>query len=298
MHCGGMGRQWQRNMLRLATSVILSSQIAFSFVTQCPCSQPPRQDRCAANRINLARTSPRARRLAAKASGEDIFKMISVREQAETSLLRNVNSPSVGRSPLWARQFRSCQSALKLDSETGEMMIRDCDKAFNLESGSTFWLGAQENPRCSLEKLAKEIFLYYTQGVEFDPSKSGVEWWVQLRLGGDGQAEPGVMGEDITLHWDKDEEMVNTFATHMTPFVGTVTYLTDYGAPTVVLNKEAPKQTRDVDCCYGSISHGFLSFPTVGEFYDRLTSWNPHLGVGKSIAFDGRLLHGALTGFM
>ncbi|EKX52650.1 hypothetical protein GUITHDRAFT_101812 [Guillardia theta CCMP2712] len=203
--------------------------------------------------------------------------MVRVRDELDTSYHQLVMPPLTKDSPTWTRQFRSCQGALKLDEDTKERVIRDCDKAFNLECGSTFWLGASDKPRCSLEKMAQQIFMHFTQQVEFDASRSGVEWWVQMRLGGDGEAEPGVMGEDITLHWDKDEELVNTIGTHMTPYVGTVTYLTNYGAPTVVLNKAAPKQAEDVEGCYGS---------------------SRHLDAGKSIAFDGRLLHGALTGFI
>ena len=251
-------------MLRLAAAVILSSQIAQSFNAPPLCCRPSPLEGFTGNRPSLVSLSRNPRVVRRSRCNKDV-EMVSVRVELGTTYHQLFIPRLTKDSPAWTRQFRSCHGALKLDEDTKERVIRDCDKAFNLECGSTFWLGASDKPRSCLEKMAQQIFMHYTQQVEFDASRSGVEWWVQMRLGGDGQAEPGVMGEDITLHWDKDEELVNTIGTHMTPYVGTVTYLTNYGAPTVVLNKAAPKQAEDVEGCYGSISHGFLSYPSVGQ---------------------------------
>lgn len=62
------------------------------------------------------------------------------------------------------------------------------------------------------------------------------------------------------------------------PRVATVTYLSDIGVPTLVLDKRSPppKDIEKKSLC-GSIEVGWLSHPIVG----------------KHIAFDGRLLHGA-----
>ena len=62
------------------------------------------------------------------------------------------------------------------------------------------------------------------------------------------------------------------------PRVATVTYLSNIGVPTLVLDKRSPPP-KDIEkkSLGGSIEVGWLSHPMVG----------------KHIAFDGRLLHGA-----
>jgi len=44
-------------------------------------------------------------------------------------------------------------------------------------SGDTFLLPATTPPRTLLEHLAKSIFDYHTTGTEYDPYRSGAEWW-------------------------------------------------------------------------------------------------------------------------
>ena len=55
---------------------------------------------------------------------------------------------------------------------------RLCDMCF---SNATHWVPASAAPRSSLEALALNIFRLHTKGVSYDPSKSGAEWWVQIR---------------------------------------------------------------------------------------------------------------------
>lgn len=60
-------------------------------------------------------------------------------------------------------------------------------------------------------------------------AESGAEWWVQRRQEG--------RHEDLGMpfHWDKDEKMLDQEGVVVCPAVSTVTYLTEDGAPTVVV---------------------------------------------------------------
>jgi hypothetical protein len=220
--------------------------------------------------------------------------------------------------------FRSYPNALSLSSEAAQALRTECEKVFTGEL--TFWLGtpslpggisphrhyppnhsrslngagASDSPRCALESLAKGVFEHHVRRAEFDRARSGVEWWVQVR-------RAGQRAEDIGMHWDKDEDLVDAQGMNVHPQVSTVTYLSDYGAPTLIVDKapqEAPPSTPSrrrrpqlahnaeqpaevragaqveydaTRLSYGPVRHAWLSLPTPG----------------KHIAFDGRLLHGA-----
>jgi hypothetical protein len=58
-------------------------------------------------------------------------------------------------------------------------------------TGSTFFIRANESPRCFLEKLALEIFALHTRDCVFDASNSGAEWWSQV-------IDPE---DEIGFHW-------------------------------------------------------------------------------------------------
>jgi hypothetical protein len=115
-----------------------------------------------------------------------------------------------------------------------------------------------------------DIFRAHTTHVTFDVATSGVEWWVQVRTGGDGR-------EDICFHCDKDEDLVDSAGVNVHPHLSTVTYLTSCGAPTVLLDKTAGVQYDDTSVLYGGIDTAFVSQPRLG----------------KHLVFDGRWLHGA-----
>lgn len=137
----------------------------------------------------------------------------------------------------------------------------------------TFWLPADARPTTSLEKIAKAIYDFHvankqhimgqqdsalTGPLDSKPSaaapgknvpsrnskhgvgcrdasphagcvESGAEWWVQQRE----QGRHANLG--MPFHWDKDEKMLEQEGLVLCPAVSTVTYLTGYGAPTVVL---------------------------------------------------------------
>ena len=92
--------------------------------------------------------------------------------------------------------FRGFEQALELPEAELASLRRDCRVGFAL--GSSNWLAADATPRCTLERLAQAIFRARTAGVEFDPSRSGAEWWAQVRT--EGHAD-----EAIEFHWDVDE---------------------------------------------------------------------------------------------
>jgi len=85
--------------------------------------------------------------------------------------------------------------------------------------------------------------------------------------------------DEVGMHFDADyglEEQLPNIMLH--PRIATVTYLSDVGVPTLVLNRRSPPPA-DVQklSLNGPIDSAWLSCPMVG----------------KHIAFDGRLLHGA-----
>ncbi|KAJ1488074.1 hypothetical protein T484DRAFT_1784257, partial [Baffinella frigidus] len=74
---------------------------------------------------------------------------------------------------------------------------------------------ASDAPRSALEALAQGIFKEHAKHAAFDPARSGVEWWVQVRRA--GQRE-----EDIGMHWDKDETLVDSQGLNVHPQAATV----------------------------------------------------------------------------
>lgn len=157
--------------------------------------------------------------------------------------------------------------------KVGELQ-RDCAIIFNCKSisaaedyssGSTYFVKPSEKPRTALEELAQKIFLYHTNGMEYDPEHSGAEWWSQV-------IHPE---DDIGVHWDRDYGLEEDMGQHVYPLVGTVTYLSDIGAPTAVFAK--PGTDLAVEEIVGPINSLVFSCP----------------GVGNHIAFDGTMLHAA-----
>jgi hypothetical protein len=164
-------------------------------------------------------------------------------------------------------------------------------------------------PRCALERLALDIFQIHTQGLEpgthFDLERSGADWWtLVLDTSKSGcsswnhDGSKGVHGnaedaddddadddddddgdDEVGMHFDADYGLEHQLPHYMVhPRVATVTYLSNVGVPTLVLNRKSPPPT-DVEkmTLNGPVDKGWLSYPMTG----------------KHIAFDGRLLHGA-----
>jgi len=162
-------------------------------------------------------------------------------------------------------------------SDIHNMLIQNCKETTGEDLPLTFWLAANDDPRCLLEQLAKDIFMYHVKSIkEIDPDTSGCEWWVQLRpslnrnrINSDAkEAQRG-----IEFHWDKDETLRDATGVFVHPHLSTVTYLTSNGAPTMVFDDSTP----DEELLNRGMSRAFVSWPLCG----------------KHLSFDGRFLHGA-----
>lgn len=210
------------------------------------------------------------------------------------------------KDPVPRYPFASFTSAVSIDVNQLEDIIHDCDLAFTARakkdsdaysSGATFFVPGTMKPRCALEQLALNIFQSHTKGLEtgkhFDLERSGAEWWTLVmdtnsspeakeekpKSDDDSESSEEEEDDEVGMHFDADyglEDQLPNYLLH--PRIATVTYLSNVGVPTLVLNKRSPPPT-DVDkkSLNGSIGKGWLSCPLIG----------------KHIAFDGRLLHGA-----
>jgi|UniRef100_A0A8J9SMP8 hypothetical protein len=204
----------------------------------------------------------------------------------------------IPRQTFWADAHALCWAPAHLESFRDDCRTvfsartRDDDQAYS--AGVTYFCPSQMPPRCALEALALDIFRKHTEHLEngvMVSEQSGAEWWT-LVLDDDDSArnqtteqkeEADDEGDEVGLHFDADyglEDQAPNLLLH--PRVATVTYLTDSGAPTVVLNQRSPPP-NDIEkkSLAGDIDQGWLSHPKCG----------------KHIAFDGRLLHGAPATF-
>jgi len=83
------------------------------------------------------------------------------------------------------------------------------------------------------------------------------------------------VNDDIGFHWDRDYTVEDTCGVNVHPHIATVTYLTELGGPTVILEKVGSVMCKE--CFYGDTHTAYFSWPRSG----------------KHISFDGRWLHGA-----
>jgi len=168
----------------------------------------------------------------------------------------------------------------------------------------THWLdetlmeNEESSPLCELERLAWLVYCqhakYYNLPIEHEGlNKSGAEWWVQVKpVSMPNDLDSPSTNEDtnrfentttttslkngveaVDLHYDKDEDLAETFGLGFFPSLSTVTYLTpsENASPTVVFQRTYDQRDDEV------IDEMLLSHPRRG----------------KHLVFDGRLLHGA-----
>ncbi|CAK9090795.1 Uncharacterized protein SCF082_LOCUS42812 [Durusdinium trenchii] len=168
-------------------------------------------------------------------------------------------------------ETRQCQIQLQCPRAL-ENLTKTCQMVFALDGSS--WMSCKAEPQCLAERLAQEIFRFHVgTDSSFDPERSGAEWWAQVR-------DTGHEEEGIQFHWDTDEAAVERHGINVHPHLSTVTYLTDCGAPTLILDCRNTRKPCETSQVYGEISGGALSWPE---------RW-------KHIAFDGQLLHGTVPG--
>lgn len=178
-------------------------------------------------------------------------------------------------------------------------LLFDCEIADSGLMPRTFWIPSSGfKPRCSLEKMALDVFQHHVKGTPNDASSSGAEWWVQLRPSPEKTGRYSLYGTDdsqdldekdlsktgISFHWDKDEDLkiLCGGTTYVHPHVSTVTYLTAIGAPTLAINFRVNNLTGEY------IMPGQQEGDTTTP--DAFVS-SPALG--KHLSFDGRFLHAA-----
>jgi hypothetical protein len=184
------------------------------------------------------------------------------------------------------------------DDSVYDDILFDCEISDSGLMPRTFWVPASSSisgsklfqPRCTLEQFARDVFDYHTRNCKqgsYDPSKSGAEWWVQLRPSPEtgrysmhGKSSDQEEQNGICFHWDKDEDLrlLCGGTTYVHPHISTITYLTDIGAPTL-------------------IAEGFRVHNLTGEWIQpsemdaaAFISWPSK---GKHVSFDGRYLHAA-----
>ncbi|KAL9186965.1 hypothetical protein ACHAXT_010685 [Thalassiosira profunda] len=213
--------------------------------------------------------------------------------------------------PIPRHPFASYANALSMTSARAAF-LGDCAVVFDARTkedsaeystGSTYFLPCQMKPRCALEGLAQKIFRAHVDSLPkwedkdgekkllYDPEMSGAEWWTLVldtpsdkaagksENGGDDDEEEEEEDDEVGMHFDADyglEESLPDY--HVHPRVATVTYLSDTGVPTLILDKCSPAPTdAEKTSLNGSISKAWLSHPSFG----------------KHVAFNGRYLHGA-----
>jgi len=136
----------------------------------------------------------------------------------------------------------------------GELVAKEVQSDLGYSGGNTFFIKMSEKPQNIAEKFAQEIFKHHTKEVQgiIEPKQSGAEFW-------------GVAceeGADVAMHFDKDYNMEEAgYNTH--PMLGTVTYLTSYGPPTMVVSVEQPYEKRDSE---GQTYYNFLWFFCIFQY--------------------------------
>lgn len=129
-------------------------------------------------------------------------------------------------------------------------------KSFLHGKKPTFWLDLRSDgvippPRNYIELAIMLLKRYMTTNNTIAVNKDdivGAEWWVQQTGSTEG----------IGFHYDKDESMASTMSVLKCPSFGTVTYLSNVGGPTVLLNMTTPDGNRDIPAIP---ELGFVSYP-------------------------------------
>ncbi|KAL3922510.1 MAG: hypothetical protein SGILL_002163 [Bacillariaceae sp.] len=231
-----------------------------------------------------------------------------------------------GEEPLPRHAFVANENCIQFHQEYLQTLQEDCETVFSARdkpdgaaysAGQTFFLPANKEPRCALEALAMMIFHKHTEHLPtgtFNPATSGANWWT-LVMDSDDENAGSESGEkehqeapvaaaatastndtknsddaanddeeddddedEVGLHFDADYELEDQTNIMLHPRVATVTYLSDCGAPTVIFNlKSPPMDDQQRKALESNIDKAWLSHPQLG----------------KHVAFDGRLLHGA-----
>ena len=119
--------------------------------------------------------------------------------------------------PMWSPLSFTLPSLLA--DERHDELYKDADVTDCVLLPRTFWLPAGGAPSNNFEKIAKGVFDFHSKRRKqtFDPTKSGAEWWCQVRPSPPSGRyaatanDNGLSKEGVVFHYDKDEE-VRSFA--------------------------------------------------------------------------------------
>eukprot|EP00937_MAST-01D_sp_MAST-1D-sp2_P002292 g2292.t1 len=141
-------------------------------------------------------------------------------------------------APIYERMAQDIGSLPNSKRTTFWMPIRDsCDEPF-WHDGQRNWPGCKmREPRGAAEQavllLAETLF---GDNPNVDRSKiTGGKYWVQRRG----------PGNDVGFHYDKDEAHASIHQVMKFPIYSTVTYLSNWGAPTVIFNQTVMHNGND-----------------------------------------------------
>merc|ERR1711990_1388946 len=97
------------------------------------------------------------------------------------------------------RQFESWVNAIDTEAVPLQTIAKDAVTLNNVTRGRWMWIGAQEQPRCTLEHFAQEVFRFHTQGA--DPTElvcgAGAEFRVEMQRRVPTGDERGDEGEGV-----------------------------------------------------------------------------------------------------
>lgn len=195
--------------------------------------------------------------------------------------------------------FGFWDNAVKLNEsqKLQSKLVTDCHTVFSARStsasenstGSTFWISRNHQPpKCLLEQLALAILEAHLPPENSPPAQSspqakdevGAEWWT-LAI----DAEDAAVG----FHCDLDYEAEERCHVYRTPHAGTVTYLCDTGAPTLIVEKAPPNPSKPEN--EGTPFSSRTAPPEDGKPIRQ--GWLSFPAPGKHIRFPGSFLHGA-----
>ena len=201
-------------------------------------------------------------------------------------------------------------------------LLFDCEISDSGLMPRTFWVPSEGfEPRCSLERMALDVFRHHTKKGTYDPNCSGAEFWVQIRPSpeagrytmhaqedendNDNNKSKDMAKEGISFHWDKDEDLRILCGgnTYIHPHLSTVTYLTDIGAPTMALNIRVNQMTGEYIVPGETATRGDDNNNNNNDNNNTgnddkvqgFLSWPKFL---KHLCFDGRYLHAAPSDIM
>lgn len=172
-----------------------------------------------------------------------------------------VETPAFARGRQgWRPQQSAYEAWLDIADNKGHLEALQQDASLLDAEGQTdwFWMGAQDQPRCSIEAFALELFQYHTQGDEGVAETGGVEFKVAVTKG---------TSPSVPFTFPHDE-----------PALATATFLSSAGAPLVVFESRPGDEKSEDEVCYGPQGppRSYVSYPVAG----------------KHVSFFGDLYHG------